>query len=132
MGVWLFSDRDTGFLSEPECGASRLRSLGSGNNSSNNNGTNNNNNNKYNAGRNFAPGTQGRRNICNSGVSFDSGKRMTQGTASLQGHHRELFLDFDTDRAGASSPPSDSGGIFGSHCFATTPRFDVGCQLLFD
>ena len=39
------------------------------------------------------------------------------------GNRNQLYLDFN-ERQG--SPPSDSGGIFDSHCFATTPSSSNG------
>ena len=62
-------------------------------------------------------------------VSFDAPKVVPPPVAGHHHHHRELFLDFDTDRVGANSPPSDSGEIFGSHCFATTPRYLIQHNL---
>ncbi len=73
---------------------------------------------KVTAGRNFVGQQQQR-----GAVSFDAPKGAPPGPGGPPHHHRELFLDFDTDRGGANSPPSDSGGIFDSHCFATTPRY---------
>ena len=70
---------------------------------------------KMSGGRGFNPPPRG-------GVSFDAPKSVPPPPSGPHHHHRELFLDFDTDRGGANSPPSDSGGIFDSHCFATTPR----------
>lgn len=37
-------------------------------------------------------------------------------------NRKQLYLDF----SGQGSPPSDSGGIFDSHCFATTPSSSNG------
>ena len=42
------------------------------------------------------------------------------GSSRVGGGGGGLYLDI---QGGRESPPSDSGGIFDSTCFATTPRF---------
>ncbi len=102
-------------MSEPECGAARLKAAAA---SAGGNGLG-----KMNAGRNFmGTNQQQQQQPQRGGVSFDAPKGVPPPPPAHHHHHRELFLDFDTDRGGANSPPSDSGGIFDSHCFATTPR----------
>ncbi|XP_071747174.1 protein still life, isoform SIF type 1 isoform X11 [Lepeophtheirus salmonis] len=114
------SDRDTGFMSEPDTGSRRLprpngnavksvyRDIGrpsTGNNSFYNNHSKNNEG----GGSNNTASRPG--NMKNTDIT---------GGKSNQRH---LFLDFNERDP---SPPSDTAGMFDSHCFATTPSSSNG------
>ncbi|TRY77127.1 hypothetical protein TCAL_15972 [Tigriopus californicus] len=105
------SDRDGGFMSEPEPPGNRVRR-------------------NISQGQSVDMASNTYRDIGRTSTGNNQFYKTRGGSGALRNpNNRSLYLDFNEqgvprDRTG--SPPSDSGGIFDSHCFATTPSSSNG------
>lgn len=105
------SDREGGFMSEPEPAGNRVRR-------------------NTNQAQPVDMANNTYRDIGRTSTGNNQFYKTRGGNGAMRNpNNRSLYLDFNEQgvpRDHAGSPPSDSGGIFDSHCFATTPSSSNG------